>query len=92
MASGSHFFPRSKFNDETGRSPCAYRHIGVGRRVQTDREADHGEGYRGREKGAGEEASFFFFAFDDADDDFEFFFFLNDPFLALSLSTQNGSL
>ena len=69
------FFPSLKTQQrQTGRRPCTHRHLGVGRRVQTDRKADHGEG-QGKRKGAGENEeelwSFFLFAFDD-DGDFEF--------------------
>ena len=31
---------------QTGRRPRAHRHLGVGRRVQTDRKADHGEEWK----------------------------------------------
>jgi hypothetical protein len=46
----------------TGWRPCAHRHIGVGRRLPPDREADHGEegNERERRKKDGETFHFFF--------------------------------
>lgn len=45
----------------TGWRPCAHRHVGVGRRLPPDREADHGEEGNGRERRKKDGETFHFF-------------------------------